>query len=125
MNAPETVSPPDAVETDITDETYFVGNGEFLLAVFGELVDACPVVVSFEGNPATLPARVWFGRPWQGTPEVSTSLPASANNYFSLAVFRPDEAGQFRRQNARFQALRAVMLDDIGTKVAAERVSPQ
>ena len=123
MSAPETVSPPDAVETDITGKSDLVGNGEFLLAVFGELADARPVLVSFEGNPASVPAKVWFGRPWQGTPEVSTSLPASANNYFSLAVFRPDEAGQFRRQKARFQALYAVMLDDIGTKVATERLT--
>ncbi|MGH7965363.1 MAG: hypothetical protein ACRERD_26725, partial [Candidatus Binatia bacterium] len=105
MSAPETVSPPDPVETDITGKTDLVGNGEFLLAVFGgELADARPVVISFEGNPASVPANVWFGRPWQGTPEVSASLPASANNYFSLAVFRPDEAGLIRRQKARFQA---------------------
>ena len=112
------------METDKTGETDLVGNGEFLLAVFGdELADARPVVVSFDGNPASVPAKVWFGRPWQGTPEVSTSLPASANNYFSLAVFRPDEAGQFRRQKARFHALYAVMLDDVGTKVAMERLT--
>ena len=101
-----------------------VGNGEFLRAVFGdELADARPVVVSFPGNPASVPAKVWFGRPWQGSADLSASLPASANNYFSLAVFRPDEAGQFRRQKARFQALYAVMLDDIGTKVAMERLT--
>jgi len=95
MIAPETVSAPAAVETDITDETDFVGNGEFLLAVFGdELSDARPVVVSFEGNPASVPGKVWFGRPWQGNPEAASSLPRSANNYFSLAVFRPDDAGR-------------------------------
>jgi len=123
ISAPETDSPPEAVETDITGKTDLVGNGEFLLSVFGELADARPVVVSFVGNPAIAPAKVWFGRPWPGTPEVSASLPASANNYFSLAVFRPDEAGQFRRQKARFHALYAVMLDDIGTKVVLERLT--
>ena len=123
-NASETVLPPDPAETDITGETDLVGNGEFLLAVFGgELADARPVVVSFEGNPARAPAKVWFGRPWQGTPEVSASLPTSANNYFSLAVFRPDEAGQFRRRKAHFHSLYAVMLDDIGTKIAMERLT--
>ena len=123
-NASETVLPPDPAETDITGETDLVGNGEFLLAVFGgELADARPVVVSFEGNPARTPAKVWFGRPWQGTPEVSASLPTSANNYFSLAVFRPDEAGQFRRRKAHFHSLYAVMLDDIGTKIAMERLT--
>src|SRR5262245_28083200 len=105
MNAPETLSLPDALETGITDETDLVGNGEFLLAVFGkELADARPVVVSFHGTPASAPPKVWFGRPWQGTADPYASLPATANNYFSLAVFRPDEAGRFRRQKARFQA---------------------
>ena len=124
MNAPPTVFLSNAVETGITGETDLVGNGEFLLAVFGDkLSDASPVLVSFEGNPANVPRKVWFGTPWQGVLELSASLPASANNYFSLAVFRPDEAGQFRRQKARFHALHAVMLDDIGTKVAMERLT--
>ena len=72
--------------------------------------------------PAYRPRTGWEGH---GTAqsEVATNLPASANNYFSLAVFRPDEAGQFRRLKARFQALHAVMLDDIGTKVAMERLT--
>ena len=123
MRTRETVSPPDAAETDKTGETYIVGNGEFLQAVFGnELADARPVVVSFEGDPS-VPPKDWMGRPWDGAGEVATNLPVSANNYFSLAVFRPDEAGQFRRLKARFQALHAVMLDDIGTKVAIERLT--
>ena len=81
------------------------------------------MVVSFKGNPRTVPRKVWFGRPWQGSTDMTTDLPADANNYFSLAVFRPDEAGQYRRQKARFQALYAVMLDDVGTKVAMERLT--
>ncbi len=123
MSTPETVLPPDAAETDITGKTYPVGNGEFLLTVFGDLVDARPIVVSFEGDPTNVPAKVWFGRPWLGATDLSISLPASANNYFSLATFRPDDAGQFRRQKARFQALYAVMLDDIGIKVALDRLT--
>jgi hypothetical protein len=54
---------------------------------------------------------------------MAVTLPADANNYFSLAVFRPDEAGLYRRQKARFHALVAVMLDDLGTKVAMERLT--
>ena len=48
---------------------------------------------------------------------------ASANTYVSLAVFQADEGGQYRRQKARFDALHAVMLDDVGTKVAMERLT--
>jgi hypothetical protein len=58
-----------------------------------------------------------------GTDEAATSLTLGANNYFSLAVFQPDDAGQYRRLKARFHALHAVMLDDIGTKVAMERLT--
>jgi hypothetical protein len=111
-------------KTDKTGETDSVGNDEFLRAVFGDdLADNRPVVVSFNGNPVNAPSKVWFGRPWQGNTELPTSLPAHANNYFSLATFGPDEAGQYRRQKARFQALQAVMLDDVGTKVARERLT--
>jgi hypothetical protein len=112
------------MQTDATDATYAVGNDEFLRTVFGsEIADARPVVVSFNGDPTKVPAKAWYGRPWQADPPAPTSLPASANNYFSLAVFSPDEAGQYRRQKARFSALHAVMLDDVGTKVAMERLT--
>ncbi len=121
MDVPTTVLPPDATKTDETD---LVGNGEFLLAVFGgELRGAAPMLVSFDGNPTNVPGKVWSGWPWQGTLDVSTSLRASANNFFSLAVFRPDDAGKFRRLKTRFQALHAVMLDDLGTKIAMERLT--
>ena len=112
------------MQTDATEGTCAVGNGEFLLAVFGsEIAGARPVVVSFAGDPTKVPAKAWFGWPWQVEPQAPISLPDSANNYFSLAVFRPDEAGQYRRQKARFDALHAVMLDDVGTKVAMDRLT--
>ena len=116
------------METDTSGKTYSVSNGEFMLAVFGEgmvdtLTGARPVLVSFEGNPTSSPNHVWVGRPWIGDGDPSTALDTSANNYFSLAVFRPDEAGRYRRQKARFFAMYAVMLDDMGTKVAMERMT--
>ena len=59
MNAPETVSPPSPMETDKTGETDLVSNGEFLHAVFGDdLADLRPVVVSFTGNPSSVPGKV-------------------------------------------------------------------
>ena len=65
-NAPKDVSAPVARDTGATDETCNVGNGEFLLAVFGaNLADAGPLVVSFEGNPGSGPEKRWFGLPWQ------------------------------------------------------------
>lgn len=112
------------LETGKTVETNTVSNGEFMREVFGDdLGDVRPVVVSFEGSPATVPGKAWFGQPWFGDADQDADLPASANNYFSLAVFHPDEAGRYRRQKSRFHAMCAVMLDDVGTKVAMDRLT--
>jgi hypothetical protein len=124
MNAPETVFPPGPEETEKTGETDLVSNAEFLARVFGaDLAEVRPVVVSFTGNPARASKSAWFGRPWSGATDPTAMLTDDANNYFSLAVFRPDEAGQYRRQKARFVALHAVMLDDVGSKVAMDRLT--
>lgn len=124
MDSLSTVISLDLVQTGKTDETNLVNNEAFLTEVFGlELAEPRPLVVSFKGNPMSVLRKAWFGRPWTGGSNKATELPADANNYFSLAVFRPDEAGQYRRQKARFQALYAVMLDDVGSKVALERLT--
>ncbi|MEJ2653689.1 MAG: hypothetical protein P8173_18480 [Gammaproteobacteria bacterium] len=123
MKSLVTIRQPVSLETDKTDKTYSISNNYFLHTVFGDnLTDNRPIVVSFEGNPNNAASKRWIGQPW--TEEVGI-LSAEANNYFSLAVFRPDEAGQYRRQKSRFHALCAVMLDDIGTKVAMERLTSQ
>lgn len=117
-----------AAETDTSDRTYLVGNDEFLQAVFGEnlansMTASRPVLVSFEGNPSNAPGKLWAGKPWLSDVEAPCFLKPTANNYFSLASFRPDEAGNYRRLKARFAALFAVMLDDVGTKVDIDRLT--
>jgi hypothetical protein len=102
--------PPDPPETDKTGET--VSNDEFLRTLFASLTDdVAPVVISFAGNPATVSQGAWKSRRWQ---DGTSALPADANNYFSLATFRPDDAGEYRRRKAQFVALHVVMLDDVG-----------
>jgi len=123
-----TISDNSAVDIDKTDKTDFVSNEDFLLAIFGEAMaggtaDARPMVVSFVGNPNKVPTNRWRSSPWRTGAEVSASLPASANNYFSLALSRPDQAGNYRRRKVDFAALGAVMLDDVGTKVALDRLT--
>lgn len=116
-----TVSPADPMKTDKTGETDLVGNDEFLRTLFdGLAADVAPVVTSFVGNPQNVTSAAWKSRRWQ---HGEIALPADANNYFSLATFRPDEAGEYRRRKSQFVALRAVMLDDIGGKVVMERVT--
>ena len=124
MSASPTILPLDTAETEKTGETCVVSNGDFLAAVFGDdLSDARPLIVSFDGNPTNVPSHAWAGWPLRGREEGSYGTERDTNNYFSLAVFGPDEAGRFRRQKARFKALYAVMLDDVGTKVALERLT--
>ena len=112
----------DDSKTDKSDKTIVVSNIEFLQAVFGtNPKDGCPILVSFKGNPATIHKSKWYGHPCSNTSEAS--LPDDANNYFSLAQFRPNEAGEYRRKKAQFQSLFAVMLDDIGSKVPLDRLT--
>ncbi len=113
--------PPDPPETDKTGETVVVGNDEFLRTLFAGLTDdIAPVVTSFKGNPATVSPAAWKSRRWR---DGDSGLATEANNYFSLATFRPDEAGEYRRRKAQFVALHVVMLDDIGGKVPMERLT--
>ena len=109
------------VETDKTAETVEVSNSDFLSAVFGQaLNDTRPIVVSFEGNPNETAKAAWFGSSWAPG---GVETPANANNYFSLGVYRPDEAGRYRRRKADFVALYAIVLDDVGTKVPEDRIA--
>ncbi|MGC1182218.1 hypothetical protein [Legionella sp.] len=103
-----------------TDKTDFVDNNDFLQAIFGkQLNETRPLVVHFPGNPNTVQKTKWFARPWSS----NFSFMAEENNYFSLALFRSDDSGQYRRKKAYFYSLYAVMLDDIGTKVDMERLT--
>ncbi len=112
---------PDSAETDKTEETVAVSNDEFLRTLFAGLSDdIAPVVTSFVGNPASVAPSAWKSRRWR---DGDAALPAEANNYFSLATFRPDDAGEYRRRKAQFVALHVVMLDDIGGKVPMERLT--
>lgn len=112
---------PKGSKTDISDKSIQVSNVDFLLAIFGDNLDSeCPILVSFKGNPANGAQSKWFGQPWTNK---SAELSEDANNYFSLARFKPNEAGEYRRKKSQFQGLHAIMLDDIGTKVPIERLT--
>lgn len=98
-----------------------VCNDEFLSSIFGDPDgDLRPVVVSFTGHPNKVPKSSWFGRAWD--PE-TVNLTTANNNYFSLAVFCPNEAREYRRQKAQFRGLYAIYFDDVGTKVDADLIT--
>lgn len=107
-------------ETDKTGETGAIDNYTFLRTVHEVVeVDALPIVVTVFGNPNAALAAAWSGRPWRG----DKGPPSNANNYFSLARFRQDEQGKYRRRKIQFDALCAIMLDDVGTKVSQDWLS--
>ncbi|MGZ5621863.1 MAG: hypothetical protein ACXWFG_13450 [Methylobacter sp.] len=108
--------------TDRTDRTDYseISNDDFINGMFGELKLERPITVSFKGNPATVKNSAWFG---QAYAKGKTLLPSNANNYISFAIYTSDSEGQYRRKKALFAALYAIMLDDVGVKVAAERVT--
>lgn len=112
-----------AVETDETDETgqaVAVGNHQFLAALFGaELTDVRAFTASLTGDPGKAAHKDRTGIPYASCVD-SSLLAIDANNYFSLAVFRPNGAGRYLRQKSSFSALHAVILDNVGTKMAAD-----
>lgn len=113
-------------KTDKTDETNFsafsaVSNTDFMKGIFGDIVDReRPLIVSFAGNPNTAHKSVWFASPWD---KDAINLPSNHNNYVSIACFKLDAKGQYRRQKKQFSLLCAVMLDDVGTKVRWDKIT--
>lgn len=126
MNAPLEFTLTDASEEIATfelppekgDKADERDNAAFLSAVFHALPEmATATVTSFPGNPAT--TKQWgncapFGR---------IETPATSNNYFCISSHYPGDDGVVRRKKTNFAALHCIMLDDIGTKIPADRVS--
>ncbi|WP_199740783.1 hypothetical protein [Legionella septentrionalis] len=114
------LSPMETVKSNETE--ILLSNDDFLTAIFGNKLDEIyPLIVSFIGNPAKVPSNKWFGKPWRGNSSIVFA--DTQNNYFSLALFRADASGQYRRIKSFFYGLYAVMLDDIGSKVNMERLT--
>jgi hypothetical protein len=95
-----------------------VSNTVFLEAT---LVDAMPgtytIVCSFRGDPYKADRAAWAGRPWSPGQKLPSGFDAG-NTYLTVSTFEPDpQTGECRRRKSLFQAMHAVMVDDIGTKV--------
>jgi hypothetical protein len=80
-----------------------------------------PWVAGFPGDPYAVSGALWGGRP------VLDGLPAfikpENNNYICVSAFQAGADGVYRRRKANFAAMYTVMVDDIGTKVAPERIA--
>lgn len=97
-----------------------ITNETFLEAMFE---DAAPgthtVVCSFSGDPLSEDRFKWAGRPWRPGERLPRGFALERNTYLTVSSFEPDPAtGERRRRKACFHAMHAVMVDDLGTKVA-------
>lgn len=73
------------------------------------------ILCGFDGDPATAGPHAWKPRPWRHGSEIA--MPTSWNGYVTVASFRRAGDGSFRRRTETFAAGRAMMVDDVGTKV--------
>lgn len=93
-----------------------VSNDEFIAAIFGDSPDGGqPLVCRKRGDPDT---GGWSPLPWP----CDTSDPN--NNWYALpSRCRPDARGRYHAKKDFAVSVHAVMIDDVGTKVSAERLT--
>lgn len=99
-------------------------NSGFMTAVYAGQIPAGAgvVVVSFPGNPNTVPKSRWAGQPFYPG-AVWPSLPATSNNYLCASSHFPDEGGKLARKKKQFAALHFIMLDDLQGKIPLDKVT--
>ena len=73
------------------------------------------IVCGFPGNPFTAPPNAWRPRPWR--PGREMNVEPNWNVYITVASFGRAADNSFRRRTDTFAAGRALMVDDVGTKV--------
>lgn len=73
------------------------------------------IVCGFGGDPNRAEPAAWKPRPWR--PERELDLGARWNAYVTVSSFGRAGDGSFRRRGETFAAGRALMVDDVGTKV--------
>lgn len=95
---------------------------EFLCALAPSLPeDERIILCAFPGDPHLAEPRSWRPKPWR--PGTKIALPSSWNVYTTISSFRAAPDGSWRRRKDLFAAGQALMVDDVGTKVAPEAVS--
>lgn len=89
---------------------------KFLELLAGDMTEEERLIIcGFSGDPNAVEKTAWRPRPWFPGREVP--LGTECNGYVTAASFRRAEDRTFRRRNALFGAGRALMIDDVGTKV--------
>lgn len=94
---------------------------EFLAALAeGMPSDERLILCGFVGDPGTVGPTAWRPRPWK----LGADIPFSpkANAYTTVSSFGKAGDGSFRRRTETFAAGRALMVDDVCTKVPLSKV---
>jgi hypothetical protein len=98
-----------------------IDNAEFLTLFFGNVADgARPWVTSFAHAPCDSDRRDWAGWPVRRPSDIPVG---AGNNFVTVSSYLPAEDGRYNRRKANFAATHAVMVDDIGTKVAESAIA--
>lgn len=99
---------------------------EFLAALGRELAEEERLILcGFRGDPSAVGPTAWRPRPWKPGREVP--FDPRDNVYVAVAAFGRAPDGSFRRRTDTFRSGRALMVDDVGTKVdpsVVERLRP-
>jgi hypothetical protein len=79
------------------------------------------IMCGFSGDPGHVPKNAWKPRPWTFGRE--PNLGDYDNAYVSVSSFFRGGDGSFRRRAENFAAGRALMVDDVGTKVPLAKMT--
>lgn len=79
------------------------------------------ILCTFRGDPGAAPQNAWRPHAWRTGDEV---LPRrGVNGYATVATFGRAPDGTYRRRTEAFMSGRALMVDDVGTKVPVASVA--
>lgn len=81
------------------------------------------IYCAFVGDPDKVNLTAWQPRAWRPGRELAEFITPRANAYMTVSSFVRSADGTFRRRAEGFAAGRALMVDDVGTKVPPERVA--
>lgn len=76
------------------------------------------ILCGFVGDPDKVGLDAWRPRPWR--PEIRVPFNDRCNVYTTISSFTRANDGSWRRRQDYFAAGRALMIDDVGTKVDAK-----
>lgn len=97
-----------------------INNKKFLQTIFGDSYIYAHVT-SFIDDPNNISIGQG-GRCWAGGAYKDVNLLSNSNQFYTVSLFVPDEAGRSRRRKANFSGCHVIGLDDVREKLPIEQV---